>query len=332
MVPFAGWLMPLRYSGIIKEHIHTRTQAGLFDISHMGELYCEEEDLDGLVSCRLDDLAPGRCRYALLLNNRGGIVDDLIVYRLSAGSLLLVVNASGDARDLEWLSSRGVAVRDASEQTAMLALQGPLSGEILGEYDARIEELRRFAFLHCKIEGIETLVSRTGYTGERGYELMLAREEASRLWELLLSRPGVLPAGLGARDSLRLEMGYPLHGHDIDEGHTPLEAGLGRFLFWKKDFAGKEALLKAGDPARRLTGLLCSGRRSIRAGYAVCDGAEEVGSVTSGVFSPSLNRGIGLAYVAASHAVEGSELAARGGGTELVVRVSSPPFLNPTSH
>ena len=328
MVPFSGWNMPVQYTGIIEEHIHTRTKAGLFDICHMGEFLLKgptaEKDLNSLVTCRVDDIVVGKCRYGFMLNEKGGIIDDLIVFKISPEEFMLVVNAGTVAKDKEW-TEENICPRtefyDESEKTAKIDLQGPLSKDIMVRLadPATIEDIKRYYFTHAEINGISVLVSRTGYTGELGYELFLPVEYAERIWEAILKFDEVKPVGLGARDTLRLEMGYSLYGSDIDEEHTPLEANLEKFIYWEKDFIGKDALARQKESGVKqvLTGFICDGRRSARKGFEVVAGQKKVGKVTSAAFSPCMKKGIGLGYMEKDFAIEGAEIALIDGKVEV---------------
>jgi aminomethyltransferase len=334
MLPFAGWNMPIQYTGIIAEHNHTRSKASLFDTSHMGELYLRGRgalsDLDRLITCRVDNLAIGAARYGLLLNESGGILEDLIVYRTAQNEYLLVVNAATTARDIEWIESQITAetqLADESERSIMLSLQGPRSRAILSEHANDLEDLNRFALARTDLHGTEVLIARTGYTGELGFELIAASGDAEKLWDLLVSHPDVMPAGLGARDTLRLEMGYPLYGNDIDETRTPIEANLQRFVYRGKEFMGREGLLANSQPSHVLTGFICDGRRSARSHFDVIIDERGIGTVTSGAFSPTLKRGIGLCYIERSLAVEGKKILLKGGDTTIKAKIATPPLL-----
>lgn len=307
MVPFAGWSMPVQYSGILEEHRHTRTFASLFDICHMGEFLLEgagaTEALSRVVTHDLQTLAPGRCRYGFLLNERGGVLDDFIVYRLAEEEYMIVVNAACAESDFSWIAERlpsKLRFLNQSQETAKIDLQGPtsfaaLSNAIPGNW----ADLKYFGFKEILVDDIPLLVSRTGYTGELGYELYLPRDKAAWLWEKLLESPGVQPAGLGARDTLRLEIGLPLYGQELDEEHTPVEAGYGGMITSTVPFVGKAAL----DIVReRLIGLRIEGRRSARQHDEVYLGETKVGKVTSGSIAPSLGCCVALAYVRADMA------------------------------
>ena len=308
MVPFAGWEMPVQYEGVIPEHRAVRTDAGAFDVSHMGELEVEgpraTELLQRLLSNDLDRIEPGQAQYTLLTNERGGIVDDLIVYRLESYRYLLVVNASNRDVDFRWLKDReitGSDVRDVSDDFALIAVQGPNALAKLG-----LPEEKRFTFAQAEIDGVETLVNYTGYTGEDGVELLAMAGDAVALWDAVLAR-GVTPAGLGARDTLRLEASLPLHGNDITPETDAISAGLG----WAakvdaKDFTGADALreIKERGPERKLVAFVMEEKAIPRQGMPIEGGGE----VTSGSHSPTFDVGIGLGYVPAALAEPGTEL------------------------
>jgi len=307
LVPFAGWEMPVSYDGVSSEHRAVRTDCGVFDVSHMGELEVEgpraRELLQSLLANDLDRIGPGRAQYTLLTNERGGIVDDLIVYELGPCRFLLIVNASNREADYEWLKGRelrGSDVRDVSDDYALLAVQGPRSIERLG-----LDPAPAFTFAEATVDGLECLVGRTGYTGEVGTELLVSADDASALWDRVVER-GAVPCGLGARDTLRLEVCYPLHGADITPETDAISAGLGWVCALGKDFTGVEELrrVKEAGPSRRLVAFVMRDRAVPRQGMAIAGGGE----VTSGTHSPMLDRGIGLAYVAASAAEPGREL------------------------
>jgi len=326
LVPFAGWLMPVQYEGILAEHRAVRTAMGLFDVCHMGEFEVAgpgaADFLDRAVTQAVGSLALGQCRYGLLCNADGGIIDDLLVYRTGEQTYLLVVNAGNIAADLAWLESLphpGAELVDISPQTALLALQGPGSRVLMGQLLAdplehqAVGALKFYRFARASLAGVDMLISRTGYTGEFGYELCFPAVEAPMVWDWLLTAgaaDGLVPVGLGARDTLRLEAGLCLHGHDITSERNPLEAGLERFVDFSKEFIGRAALapLQASGTAEKLVGLRVAGRGIIREHCPVTLGGEPVGEVTSGTFSPTLEVSIGLAYVAAHLAVPGTAL------------------------
>lgn len=344
MMAFSGWEMPVQYTGIIEEHLHARSKAGLFDICHMGEFFLKgpsvEENLDKLVTCGIKGMNRGKCRYGFLLKENGGIIDDLVVFKISREEYMLVVNAGTLEKDAKWIRehlSPGNEFSDKSSNIAKIDLQGPLSPKIVSSLFDRpeLENLKRFSFTHVDWDGTKCpkgtkiMVSATGYTGEKGYEFFLAVQAAEEVWDALLGFDGVKPVGLGARDTLRLEMGYSLYGHDIDEGHTPLEANLGRFVDMKKAFIGKERLLRQQEEgfSRILTGFVCEGRRSAREHYSVTADNAKAGEVTSGVFSPCLKKGIGLCYIDRKLAIEGREITITDGRVEIRARIKKPPFI-----
>jgi aminomethyltransferase len=307
MVPFAGWEMPVQYEGVIPEHRAVRTDCGVFDVSHMGEIEVEgpraRQLLQSVLSNDLDRIGPGQAQYTLLTNERGGIVDDLIVYELDPNRFLLVVNASNREADFAWLAEReirGSDVRDVSDLYGLLAVQGPQSLKRLG-----LRPEKPFTFAESALDGIVCMVNRTGYTGERGVELLVMAEETPALWDRVLER-GATPCGLGARDSLRLEVCYPLHGNDIGPGTDAISAGLGWVCALDKDFTGAEELrrIKAEGPKRRLTAFVMEEKAIPRQGMGIAEGGE----VTSGTHSPMLDRGIGMGYVPAQLAEPGQEL------------------------
>ena len=325
MVPFAGWEMPVQYEGVIQEHRAVRADCGVFDVSHMGELEVEgpraHELLQSQLANDLDKLEPGAAQYTLLTNERGGIVDDLIAYRLEPGRYLLIVNASNREADFQWLKEReipGSDVRDVSDEYALLAVQGPRSIERL-----RLEDAPAFTFAMQELDGIECMVNRTGYTGERGVELMVPAEDAEELWDRVLER-GAVPCGLGARDTLRLEVCYPLHGNDIGPDTDAISAGLGWVCALDKEFTGAGELrrIKEARPERKLVAFVMEETGVPRQGMAVLGGGE----VTSGTHSPMLDRGIGMGYVPAAQAEPGTELTIDVRGRDRRARVVKKPI------
>lgn len=331
MAPFAGYDMPVHYPhGILTEHAHTRTKASIFDICHMGEFLVTGEGsakaLDGLLTHDVHGLPTGRCRYGFLLNERGGIIDDLIIYRLGEDGYMLVVNGGRREIDREWLAERlpeEVRLDDVSDGTGKIDLQGPGSLPVLeAVLGGRWQNLHYFSFRTCLWKDMEVLVSRTGYTGELGYELYLPATLTPDLWDAFLEQPNVAPAGLGARDTLRLEVGLPLYGQDLDEDHTPIEAGYGFFAKKDRDFVGKEG---SRDERQRLVGLVVEGRRSPRHNDQVLSGGKPVGHVTSGSFAPSLGHCVALAWVDVPHAEE-KNFIVRGKRAELPAQRVRPPF------
>jgi len=325
MVPFAGWEMPVQYAGVIPEHRAVRNDCGVFDVSHMGELEVEgpraAELLQGLLSNDLDRVEVGGAQYTLLTNEHGGIVDDLIAYRIERCHWLLVVNASNRQAAYEWLKEReqrGTEVTDNSDDYALVAVQGPRSLERLGLPDAPA-----FTFERGEVDGVECMVNRTGYTGEKGVELLVMADEAGELWDSVLAR-GVTQCGLGARDTLRLEVCYPLHGNDITQDTDAVSAGLGWVCALDKDFTGAEELrrIKEAGPERKLTAFVMEERAVPRQHMPIVEGGE----VTSGTHSPMLDVGIGLAYVAAAVAAPGNEISIDVRGKPRRAEVSRKPL------
>jgi len=325
LVPFAGWEMPVQYEGVIPEHRAVRTDAGAFDVSHMGELEVEgpqaRELLQSALSNDLDKIGPGQAQYTLLTNERGGIVDDLIVYEREPTKFLLIVNASNREPDFEWLRERELPeseVRDVSDGYALIAVQGPRSLERLG-----LPEAPAFTFAPGEVGGTECVVNRTGYTGEEGVELLVPADAAGELWDTVLAR-GVAPCGLGARDTLRLEVCYPLHGNDIGPETDAISAGLGWVCSLDRDFTGADELrrVKEAGPRQRLAAFVMEDAGIPRQGMAIAEGGE----VTSGSHSPMLERGIGLGYVPAELAQAGSELTIDVRGRARRARVVNKPI------
>jgi len=325
IVPFAGWEMPVQYEGVIPEHRAVRSDCGVFDVSHMGQLHAEgptaREFLQGLLSNDLERIGDGRAQYTLLTNEQGGIVDDLIVYRMAHGHYLLVVNAGNRESAYTWLKereARGTEVRDASDDYALIAVQGPRSLERLGFPDAP-------AFTHAmgELDGIDVMVCRTGYTGEQGVELLCADDDGAALWDAVTAR-GVAPCGLGARDTLRLEVCYPLHGNDITPETDAISAGLGWTCALDTDFTGADVLRRVQEdgPARRLVAFVMEERAIPRQGMAIEGGGE----VTSGTQSPSLDVGIGMGYVPSASAEADTELVVDVRGKARRARVVKKPI------
>ena len=331
MAAFAGFDMPIQYEGIIAEHNHTRQAAGIFDICHMGEFSLRgpgaKAALGALVTQDLDTLSPGKCRYGFLLNEQAGVLDDLIIYCLDVDTYMLVVNGACEAGDFAWLSAhlaKGPELANISAKTAKIDVQGPKSFEVVRSLlGPEFQSPAYFNFRRTIWQGEPLLVSRTGYTGELGFELYLDSSLALPMWEALLAHPLVKPVGLGARDTLRLEMGYPLYGQDLDTAHTPAEAGFGALLGKKTPFIGQAALANVRE---KLIALTLPGRRSARHYDPLhLPGGEQVGVVTSGSFAPSLGHCVALAYVRADAA--GQELfAVRTQRGDLEARRTALPF------
>jgi aminomethyltransferase len=342
MVGFAGWEMPVQYAGVIDEHRAVRTAAGLFDVSHMGEIRVQGEGaeafLQRLTPNDVTKLAAGRAHYSGLLTERATYIDDILIYRLGAADFLVVANASNAPRDLAWIASHAAAagevtVTDQSDDYALLALQGPRALEILAPLASPDPSgLRYYGFAEGTVDGAPALISRTGYTGEDGFELYLPPAEAPRIWRRLLAAGaphGIQPAGLGARDTLRLEAAMALYGHEIDETTTPFEAGLGWVVKLDKgEFIGRETLVaqRAAGIPRKLVGFEVLGRGIARQGHPVLAGGERVGAVTSGTFSPTFEKALGMAYVPTRLEAPGSRLAVEVRGRELPAVVVPLPF------
>jgi glycine cleavage system T protein (aminomethyltransferase) len=325
LVPFAGWEMPVQYEGVIPEHRAVRTDAGAFDVSHMGELAVEgagaRSFLQSVLSNDLDRLGPGRAQYTLLTNEHGGIVDDLIAYELSPERFLLIVNAANREADLAWLEERvpdGVELADLSDDYGLVAVQGPRALERLELPDAPA-----FTFADGEVGGVPCTINRTGYTGEQGVELLVGAAEAAELWDRVLER-GVVPCGLGARDTLRLEVCYPLHGNDITADTDAISAGLGWVCALDQEFTGVAELrrIKDAGPARRLAAFVMEEPGIPRQGMPIAEGGE----VTSGSHSPMLEVGIGMGYVPAELAQPGSELTIDVRGRPRRARVVKKPI------
>ena len=340
-VPFAGYSMPIQYAaGIRAEHQAVRSTAGIFDVSHMGEFWVDGPQAEAFAQyMTVNDVTStevGQAQYSALCNDDGRILDDLLIYRFP-DRFLLVVNASNRQKDWDWLVAHAadydVELSDASDETALIALQGPAAQDVLaGLTSTDLDSIGYYRFGQGEVAGAEALISRTGYTGEDGFELYLGVDAAEGVWKALAERgegDGVIPAGLGARDSLRLEMGYALYGNDLDEEHTALESGLGWIVKLEcGDFVGREALArqKAEGVAVRLTGIRLTERGFPRSGYPVVAGGEDVGHVTSGVLSPSLGEGVALAYVPVELAKAGTEVGIRIRNDVVPGVTQRPPF------
>jgi aminomethyltransferase len=356
-VAFGGWEMPVQFSGILEEHEAVRTCAGLFDVSHMGEITVTGEGarsfLQYVVTNDMSRLQPGRILYTPVCYPNGGTVDDILIYCKDESHFLLVVNAANTEKDFAWFRAcltgekwrgRGgsglVALRDCSAETVQLALQGPKAEAILQPLcDASVgkSQLPYYRFIYpVEVAGVECLISRTGYTGEDGFELYTSPEKGIRLWNALLEAgrgQGLLPCGLGARDTLRLEARLPLYGHELTEHITPVEAGLDVFVKPEKgDFIGRDILIrqKENGPERRIVGIEMTGRGVPRQGYAVWRQGEEVGVVTSGTFSPTLRKNIGLALVRADCAEIGNTLDVMIRNKPVASRIVKTPFYRRT--
>ena len=345
LVDFAGFEMPVRYTGDVREHVAVRSAVGLFDISHMGEFIVRgagaTEWLDRMVTNHVAGLAVGQALYTPMCRPDGGIVDDLLVYRY-ADHYMLVVNAANLTKDFAWLEQHlpaGVTLDDQSDATALLAVQGPAAPEVLrGHVPDAVLELGYYRFTTGPLFGVPATISRTGYSGEDGFELYFDPKDADTVWNGLMAAgqgKGLELIGLGARDTLRLEMGFMLYGNDIDDTTTPLEAGLGWTVkLAKGDFHGRDVMVKQKEAGlgRKLVGFQLEGRRMPRHGMRILCGGRPVGVVTSGTFSPSLERPIGMGYVETALAANGTVLEIEAGSTILSARVTARPFYTRGTH
>lgn len=340
IVPFAGYLLPVQYAtGVIKEHMAVRTQAGLFDVSHMGEVLCEGKDalanLQMLLTNNFDNMVDGQARYSPMCNEKGGTVDDLIVYKKADEKYLIVVNAANKDKDYEWMLTHQfgeVTFKDVSDQYAQLALQGPKALDILKKLTAEenIPEKNYYTVFDAEVAGIPCIVSRTGYTGEDGVELYLESSKAEKMWDVLLENgkeEGLIPCGLGARDTLRMEAAMPLYGHEMDDETTPLETGLKFAVKMKKEeFIGKKALEEQGEPKRTRVGLKVTGRGIIREHQDVYLNGEQIGCTTSGTHCPYLGYPIAMALVESGSVELGTVVQVEVRGRQVEAEVVALPF------
>lgn len=342
MVPFAGYNMPVQYEGINTEHHTVRKAVGVFDVSHMGEFLVKgDKALDLIQKVTSNDaskLTEGKIQYSCLPNENGGIVDDLLVYKLSEQEYMLVVNASNIEKDWNWISSYntfGAEMEDISDNTSLLAVQGPLAAETLQALtDADLASMPYYTFKKARFAGIdEVLISATGYTGAGGFEIYFKNEDAQHIWNEVFKAGeahGIKPIGLGARDTLRLEMGFCLYGNDIDDTTSPLEAGLGWITKFTKDFVNSKALeeQKKEGVRRKLVGFEMIDRGIPRHDYSIADAEGTIiGKVTSGTQSPSLQKAIGLGYVSTDHSVQGTEVFINIRNTPVKAIITKLPFL-----
>jgi aminomethyltransferase len=339
MVDFAGWDMPVQYTGLEKEHHAVRTQAGLFDVSHMGEIEFRGkgalEEANRLITNDLARISDGQAIYAGLLNEQGGFVDDIVAYRFSPEHIFICVNASNREKDFKWMHANAKTVKpvDRSDEFGQIAVQGPKAFGIVQKLASKpLDGVGTYRFTTGQVAGVECIISRTGYTGEDGFELYCPPGQAEKLWFALLEAgagEGVIPAGLGARDSLRTEMKYALYGNDIDDVHTPLEAGLGWIVkLDKADFIGKAALEKqkaAGVP-RKLVGFEMTEAGIPRSHYPILKDGQKVGEVTSGTMGPSIKKAVGIGYVPTALAAEGSTFQVEIRGRPVGAKVVKTPF------
>lgn len=340
IVPFGGYLLPVQYqTGVIKEHTAVRTQAGLFDVSHMGEILCEGKDalanLEQILTNQFANMVDGQARYSPMCNEQGGTVDDLIVYKRCEEHYFIVVNAANKDKDYQWMLDHQfgeVTFTDVSEQYAQLALQGPKAMEILKKVtdEENIPKKYYHAVFDTQAAGIPCIISKTGYTGEDGVELYLDSKDAENMWDALLEagkEEGLIPCGLGARDTLRMEAAMPLYGHEMNDEVTPLETGLGFAVKMKKeDFIGKAALEAAGEPKRKRIGLKVTGRGIIREEQPVFVGEEQVGRTTSGTHCPYLGYPVAMALVDAAYTEPGTKVSVEVRGRMVEAEIVPLPF------
>ena len=334
MVPFAGWLMPVQYTSIVEEHQAVRKNVGMFDISHMGQLIVDGSDsrswLNTMLTNNIDKLEVGQGQYTFLLNERGGIIDDLIAYRINDKKFLLVVNASRTDEDFEWLDghrANNVRLGDRSAHFGGVAIQGPRVTELFVNLPARNH------IVDLELDGMSISMARTGYTGEDGVEVFFRKSDAIKFWNLVLEKGkdlGIKPCGLGARDTLRLEMCYPLNGSDLSPERNPVEAGLGFFVdFTKPNFIGRDVLLKTkenGSREKLVPFKMNDKGPPPRPHYSVFENGERIGEVTSGTLSPSLNWGVGMAYIKASHARIGATIEIEIRGQKFPATIEKKPL------
>jgi aminomethyltransferase len=334
MAPFGGYEMPIQYEGILAEHFATRNKATVFDTCHMGELSITgadaARDLDNILSCPVASLKIGQCRYGFICNQNGGVQDDQIVYRLEEDDFFMVVNASTQDYDIEWINSNispGTSVKNLSRKTGKIDLQGPLSAKIIKRLlKTPIDDLKYYHWMYNFYNDKKIILSRTGYTGEIGFEIYLDEKQTKSFWDDCLSL-GAQPAGLGARDTLRLEMGFPLYGHELGESRNAAESRYTRAIAADKQFIGSPIVLDPGCAHDALCGIRIEGRRTARNGDSICESSGAfIGSVTSGSFSPSLGCAIAMGYVKKEHCGIGTRLLINTGKTELKGVVAETPF------
>ena len=343
MVDFGGWDMPVQYSGVIAEHLATRTRAGLFDVSHMGEFYVEGEDaiafVDRLTTNDVTKLIDGQAHYSALTYENGCVVDDLLVYRFDQDKLLLVVNAGTTDKDWDWITSHtkdeNITLTNASADYCQIAVQGPNAVEITQKLtDVPLDEIKYYHFTVGTFDGVDAIISRTGYTGEDGFEIYAGKDHAEQIWNNLLeagnfgAEDGILPCGLAARNTLRLESAMSLYGHEISDEITPLEANLGWICKLKTDFLGRDALVKQKEKGlkRKLVGFEMIDKGIARDGFDVYVDDEKVGYVTSGSPAPYLKKNIGLAFVPVELANIGQEIKIDVRGKHLLAQIVPTPF------
>jgi len=342
MIPFAGYDMPVRYTSLIEEHKSVRESVGVFDVSHMGEFLISGAGALDLIqrisSNNASKLNIGQAQYSCMPNHEGGIVDDLIIYRLNEAVYMLVVNASNIEKDWDWISGANTfdaVMQDVSDDYALLAVQGPKASQLLHPLtDVILSDIEYYHFVQGSIAGVpDVIISATGYTGSGGFELYVPTEKAIQVWQAIFSVDNgvdVLPAGLGARDTLRLEMGYCLYGNDIDDTTSPIEAGLGWITKFDHDFINATGLedQKASGATKRLVGFAMKDKGIPRGGYDILNiEGEQIGRVTSGTISPTLDKGVGLGYVDVPHHKKGTEVLIQIRKKQLPAVIKRPPFV-----
>lgn len=340
IVPFGGWDMPVQYAGVLAEHEAVRHRAGLFDVCHMGEVFISGPDstafINGIQTNNVSGMAAGQVLYSVMCDEKGNALDDLLVYRLGPQSWLLIVNAGNSDKDYAWMASHTdgarVTVQNRSADFGLLALQGPKAVAIAAAVTAFPQELKYYHFALASFEGVEVIVSRTGYTGEDGVELMAPAEKTAALWDALMAAgkdAGIAPCGLAVRDLLRIEAGYSLYGHELDADIDPLTAGLRWVVKMDHEFIGKGAL-EGLIPARKKIAFTLEGKNIPRQGFSLLVDGVPAGTVTSGTFSPSLQKPIGIGYIAADKGVSpGGTIAVDIRGKQVSARVCKLPFINP---
>ncbi len=342
IIDFGGWALPVQYKGIVEEHLNVRQRAGLFDVSHMGEITCEgagaEAYIQKMITNDISGLKEGQIAYSPMCYENGGVVDDLLIYKISNAKFLIIVNASNTDKDFEWMKknlSGDTVLENLSGKYAQLALQGPLSEAILQKLtDYPLAEIKFFNFKkNVNLSGINALISRTGYTGEDGFEVYIDPSDAEKMWHLIMQAgedEGLIPAGLGARDTLRFEAALPLYGHEISADITPFEAGLNKFVKINKpmDFIGKKALTEQKEKGveRKLIAFQMVDRGLPREGYEVTINGQKIGFVTTGGFSPSLKINIGLALISSDYSKIGTEIGINIRGKAVKAEVVKKPF------
>jgi aminomethyltransferase len=334
MAPFGGYTMPIRYEGIIKEHFTTRNEAALFDTCHMGEFRIEGKtsclDLESILSCDVSSLPIGKCKYGFICNPQGAVIDDQLIYRLGDNAFFMVVNASTRENDFTWIRSnisKTTAISDISEETAKIDIQGPACVKIVAKLlEKPISDMAYYSFMYNSYKGKKLLVSRTGYTGEIGFELFCDEQSALGFWNDAINL-GAQPVGLGARDTLRLEMGFPLYGHELDESHNAAESGFVRAISQKKRFIGSEYVCNPMETKQILSGILLDGRRAARNGDKILDlQRNEIGLITSGSFAPSVECAVAMGYINKENHRLGDAVIITADRSELIGKITELPF------